>query len=345
MPDNNNQNNQNYTTFLPESPDTPPFGPPGMDVPEMPPANEEDSGPGPFLPESPDTPPFGPPPSVGEPSGPDIPTVPGMPSGPNTPMPPNRPSGPNTPMPPDRPSRPNIPGNGQRPPVTVYPIPIVPRPPQNNRQEYCTIRFLHAAVGYEAVNISIGNKPLARRLQYGEVSSYYIETTGFRIISVTDAGFGNAVIDRETFLFNADDVYTIALVNGMSGLSMFLVSDMPCRNRKQNFSCVRAVNLSYNSPALTQERLFRRFLHGISGIRYIESPFIPFTKLIVYTSSSPKKNVSLAIIALRILASVTLIVLNSSVSIKYEDTSPYCRRFTTGLFPIITFKGPYPTAA
>ena len=31
---------------------------------------------------------------------------------------------------------------------------------------------------------------------------------------------------------------------------MFLVSDMPCRNRKQNFSCVRAVNLSYNSPAL-----------------------------------------------------------------------------------------------
>lgn len=251
MPDNNNQNNQNYTTFLPESPDTPPFGPPpGMDVPEMPPANEEDSGPGPFLPESPDTPPFGPPPSVGEPSGPDIPTVPGMPSGPNTPMPPNRPSGPNTPMPPDRPSRPNIPGNGQRPPVTVYPIPIVPRPPQNNRQEYCTIRFLHAAVGYEAVNISIGNKPLARRLQYGEVSSYYIETTGFRIISVTDAGFGNAVIDRETFLFNADDVYTIALINGMNGLSMFLVPDMPCRNRRQNFSCVRAVNLSYNSPAL-----------------------------------------------------------------------------------------------
>lgn len=250
MPDNNNQNNQNYTTFLPESPDTPPFGPPGMDVPEMPPANEEDSGPGPFLPESPDTPPFGPPPSVGEPSGPDIPTVPGMPSGPNTPMPPNRPSGPNTPMPPDRPSRPNIPGNGQRPPVTVYPIPIVPRPPQNNRQEYCAIRFLHAAVGYESVNISIGNKPLARRLQYGEVSSYYIETTGFRIISVTDAGFGNAVIDRETFLFNADDVYTIALINGMNGLSMFLVPDMPCRNRRQNFSCVRAVNLSYNSPAL-----------------------------------------------------------------------------------------------
>lgn len=251
MPDQNNQNNQNHTTFLPESPDTPSFGPPpGIDVPEMPPVDDEDLGPGPFLPESPDTPSFGPPPAIDVPPGPGTPTIPNRPSGPGTPSIPNRPSGPNIPPTSNRPSRPNMPGSGQRPPVTVYPIPIVPRPPQNNRQEYCTIRFLHAAVGYEAVNISIGNKPLARRLQYGEVSSYYIETTGFRIISVTDAGFGNAVIDRETFLFNADDVYTIALVNGMNGLSMFLISDMPCRNRRQNFSCVRAVNLSYNSPAL-----------------------------------------------------------------------------------------------
>lgn len=251
MPDQNNQNNQNHTTFLPESPDTPSFGPPpGMDVPEMPPVDDEDLGPGPFLPESPDTPSFGPPPAIDVPSGPGTPTIPNRPSGPGAPTIPNRPSEPSIPPSSNRPSGPNMPGSGQRPPVTVYPIPIVPRPPQNNRQEYCTIRFLHAAVGYEAVNISIGNKPLARRLQYGEVSSYYIETTGFRIISVTDAGFGNAVIDRETFLFNSDDVYTIALVNGMNGLSMFLVSDMPCRNRRQNFSCVRAVNLSYNSPAL-----------------------------------------------------------------------------------------------
>lgn len=215
MPENNNQN-RNDTTFLPESPDTPPFAPPPeMDVPaEMPGENE------PILPT------------------PSVPSMPSRPGGSNGGNRPNRPSGGNDG------NRPN------RPPVAVYPIPIIPRPPQNNQRPYCHIRFIHAAVGYGPVNIAIGTKPLAHSLVYGDLSSYFIENTGFRNISVTDARLRTSVLTRETFLFNEGGVYTIALVNGINGISMFMISDMQCRNQRMNFSCVRAVNLSYNSPAL-----------------------------------------------------------------------------------------------
>lgn len=194
-----------------------------------------------FLPESPETPPFAPPPEM------DVPAeMPGenetiLPT-PSLPSMPNRPGGGNGG---------NRPGNsGQRPPINVYPIPIIPRPPQNNQQPYCHIRFIHAAVGYGPVNIAIGTKPLAHSLVYGDVSSYFIENTGFRNVSVTDARLRSSVLTRDTFLFNEGGVYTIALVNSMNGISMFMISDMPCRNQRVNFSCVRAVNLSYNSPAL-----------------------------------------------------------------------------------------------
>ncbi len=119
-----------------------------------------------------------------------------------------------------------------------------------NRTEYCTIRFLHSAARQDAVNICIGNKPLAFNLQYGEVSSYYIETAGFKTINITNAKMPNMILERETFLFQDGDVYTIALVNGRNGFAMYPISDAPCRTIRQKFSCVRAVNLSYNSPAL-----------------------------------------------------------------------------------------------
>lgn len=215
MPDNNQNNNQNNM-------------------------NNERGNDTSFLPESPETPPFAPPPEM---------NIPAEMPGENEPILPT-------------PSLPSMPGNiggnggnrpgnnGQRPPVTVYPVPIPPRPPQNNRQPYCYIRFIHAAAGYGPVNISIGTKPLVHSLVYGDISSYFIENTGFRNVSVTDARLRTSVLTRDTFLFNEGGVYTIALVNSMNGISMFMISDMPCRNQRVNFSCVRAVNLSYNSPAL-----------------------------------------------------------------------------------------------
>lgn len=221
MPDNN-QNNQNSNqddmTFLPESPDTPSFGPPpGVTAPDIP--GEEPAAPGedPFRP---------------------LPT-------------PSLPGGSGRPVVPVRPVMPSVPGSGQRPPIAIYPIPIIPRPEPNiPEQGYCTIRFFHAAVGYEALNVFVGNKPLANRLQYGEVSSYFIETDGFKTIHVTDSRMRRTALASETFLFEDEDVYTIAFINGVNGLSMYLIQDTPCRYRRPGISCVRAVNLSYNAPAL-----------------------------------------------------------------------------------------------
>lgn len=219
---------------------------------------------------SPETPEFGPPPGEngGMPDGdfpdkefPDMefPFMPG--ENPDYPLPtPSLPS-----MPPsgggnggrpNRPDRPNRPGGfpgGQWSPIAVYPIPVFPgNMPggSNNRPSYCTIRFLNAAAGFDPVNISIGNKTVVHQVPYGEVTSYYTETTGFKQIIVTEAGRRGVVLARERFLFNDGDVYTIALVNGMNGISMVLVPDFPCRNQMRNFACIRAANLSYNAPAI-----------------------------------------------------------------------------------------------
>ena len=196
-----------------------------------------------FLPESPDTPSFGPPPAMDEPASP-------YPEGPE-PLPTPSLPGPN------RPAFPGASGSG-RPPVTVIPIPIFPPRPgqspgggqEDDRQGYCSIRFFHAAVGHEPVNVAINSKPVVNGLKYGEMSSYFIETTGFKAIQVTNIRMRRMIIADDTFLFNDGDVYTIAFVNSMNGLSMFLIPDFPCRDRRMNFSCVRAVNLSYNSPPL-----------------------------------------------------------------------------------------------
>ena len=94
---------------------------------------------------------------------------------------------------------------------------------------------MNAAAGFDPVNISIGNKTVAHQVPYGEVTSYYTETTGFKQIIVTEAGRRGVVLARERFLFNDGDVYTIALVNGMNGISMVLVPDFPCRNQYAEF--------------------------------------------------------------------------------------------------------------
>lgn len=201
-----------------------------------------------FLPESPDTPSFGPPSGVEEPpAGIDVPAAPG--ADPEGMLP--TPVLPGAPVRPVPPAGPVTPGNGQRPPVAIYPIPIIPRPePGTPEQGYCTIRFLHGAVGYDALNVLIGNKPVVNRLQYGEVSSYFIETDEFKTINVVNPQGRKMLIASETFFFGEDDVYTIAFINGLNGLSMYLVPDIPCTLKRRGRSCVRAVNLSYNSPAL-----------------------------------------------------------------------------------------------
>lgn len=147
------------------------------------------------------------------------------------------------------PAIPSAPSPGQWPPVTIYPIPIYPGG-VGNRRGYCTLRFLNAAVGYDAVQISIGNRLVTRYLSYGDASAYYTEFAGFKTVRVRDGINGRGVLAQERFLFHDGDVYTIAIVNGTEGVSMVLIPDIPCYGQMPNFACVRAVNLSYNSPAL-----------------------------------------------------------------------------------------------
>ena len=100
MPDNNNNQNrsnsdnlQDDMIFLPESPETPAFGPPaGVDEPAAPVEDPDEGLPTPELP-----------------SAPGSPGTSGSPNGPVRPVLPNGPV---------------IPGNGQRPPIAVYPVPI-----------------------------------------------------------------------------------------------------------------------------------------------------------------------------------------------------------------------------
>lgn len=213
------------------------------------------------LPESPDTPIFGPPPAVGEgenrPAEPDTPNLP-TPSVPSRPERPSMRPTPSVPSQPERPSMrptPSVPSQPSRPneswpPIAVIPIPIVPGGGQGNRIGYCTIRFLYAAAGFDPVNVSVGNRPLVHGLGYGDVSSYFIEKAGFKNIRVTEGTAGRTLVSQDRFLFQEGDVYTIALINNMEGMSMLLISDSPCQSQMQNFACVRAANLSYNAPAV-----------------------------------------------------------------------------------------------
>lgn len=140
-------------------------------------------------------------------------------------------------------------GNGQWPPITVYPIPILPTP-QGNQRRYCTIRFLNAAVGYERIQISLGGQRMVNGLGYGELTSYFIERSGFRDIRVTDEMNGERLLSADTFLLTENETYTAAFVNGVNGLSMFLMTDHSCADRYQRTSCVRAAHLSYNAQIL-----------------------------------------------------------------------------------------------
>lgn len=174
---------------------------------------------------------------------------------PDNPFPtPSLPGKPPAPQRPPADSTPSLPGNGgtgtgQWPPITIYPIPILPSP-QGNRRRYCTIRFLNAAVGYDRIHISLGNQRMVNSLGYGELTSYFIERSGFRDIRVMDGMNQGSLLSVDTFLLAENETYTAAFVNGINGPSMYLMTDYSCADRYQRTSCVRVANLSYNAQTL-----------------------------------------------------------------------------------------------
>lgn len=210
--------------FAPISPETPSWGPPSGD-------------PG-FAPISPETPSWGPP-SSGDPGF--APISPETPSwGPPSGNPGFAPISPETPSwgPPS--------GSGG---TVINPVIVVPGQSPcfncqpNNRS--ANIRFLHAAANQPAVNIRLGNRMVINNMQFGNSTPYYLDGgSQSTLITVINARTGQTLYRR--YLNFADGTaYTVSIINDGSGISLFTLTDMPCRTR--NSGCLRAVNLSPNS--------------------------------------------------------------------------------------------------
>ena len=209
--------------YAPISPDTPSWGPPSSDPgfapisPDTPSWGPPSSDPG-FAPISPDTPSWGPPSSD-----------PGF-----------------APISPDTPSWGPPSGSGG---TVINPIIVVPGQSScfncqsNNRS--ANIRFLHAAANQPAVNIRLGNRMVINNMQFGNSTPYYLDSgSQSTLVTVINARTGQTLYRR--YLNFADGTaYTVSIINDGSGISLFTLTDMPCRNR--NSGCLRAVNLSPNS--------------------------------------------------------------------------------------------------
>ncbi len=205
--------------YAPLSPETPSWGPP---------AASGDSDPG-YAPISPETPSGGPPAASGD-------SDPGYaPISPETPSwgPPAASGG----------STGNTCTNcGNW--VFVPPVITLPGSSAQSSSQLTNIRFLYAATGMAPVNIRLGNRTVINRLQFGNATPYYLENAGYQTIVITNANTG-VVLYRGRFYFEDGAAYTIAVVNGRSGLSLMQLTDVPCPSRTA--ACVRAANLSPNS--------------------------------------------------------------------------------------------------
>jgi len=128
--------------------------------------------------------------------------------------------------------------------VFVPPVITLPSYPAQSSSKLTNIRFLYAVTGMAPVNIRLGNRTVINRLQFGNATPYYLENAGYQTIVITNANTG-VVLYRGRFYFEDGAAYTIAVVNGRSGLSLMQLTDVPCPS--QSAACVRAANLSPNS--------------------------------------------------------------------------------------------------
>ncbi|MDO4326240.1 MAG: DUF4397 domain-containing protein [bacterium] len=205
----------NSPGFAPISPETPSWGPPSS-------GNDTDPG---FAPISPETPSWGPPSSGND-------TDPGF-----------------APISPETPSwGPPSSGSSSSGIPSVIIVPGQPIFPSMSTDRTANIRFLHAAPNQPAVNIRLGNRTVINNLQFGSSTPYYLDTANQRIlITVTNSRTG-AVLYRGSFSFASRTAYTISIGENTSGISLYMLTDMPCN--RTNYGCLRAVNLSPNSGSV-----------------------------------------------------------------------------------------------
>lgn len=143
--------------------------------------------------------------------------------------------------------------NNQIPNIIGTIISTNPRP--NEPCSFCingntgtgNIRFLNAATDYNPFRVFVNESLFASRLSFAELTEYERVSVGSQIITVM--GENGYIYIQKPIQVNQNISQTVAIVLSDNGLDLEVITDGRC-NRYANMSCVRAVNLAYNSGTL-----------------------------------------------------------------------------------------------
>lgn len=163
-----------------------------------------------------------------------------------------RPNRPSAPMPGMGDNRPTIPGAIAGIIGTI--ISSHPRPNQPCR--FCApninrtgmIRFLNAAAGYNPFVIYVNENVFSEDLNFAELTDYENISVGNPTITVV--GDNGYIYIQKQIEVKLNDIMTLAIVNTDNGLDLQMIMDQGC-TRGSNLSCIRAINLAYNSGSLS----------------------------------------------------------------------------------------------
>ena len=154
-------------------------------------------------------------------------------------------------VPPLEPSAQGSPADGGDIPSPQTGLPEAPAPMASEPSDTARIRFLNAVTeGGGSLRIAAGNRLLSSSLPPEGLSEYFTVPAGFRPFAFYDAENPWTLLFRSTLPLTAGDVLTLAVVRSGAGLDLVRVDDRPCGVRGAGFSCLRCVNLVYDSPGL-----------------------------------------------------------------------------------------------
>lgn len=130
--------------------------------------------------------------------------------------------------------------------ITTFPRPNIPCYYCNT--DYTTnIRFLNTSNGYEPFLIYINNKLVINGLGFSEISQYGKISSGSQTITIA-APNGYTYIQK-SIDFDADKMYTIAIISTQTGLGLEQIIDSSC-DTSNITSGIRVCNLSYNNSCI-----------------------------------------------------------------------------------------------
>ncbi len=163
---------------------------------------------------------------------------------------------------PSMPSRPSMPGMGDNRPTMPGGIAGIigtiisshPRPNQPCR--FCApninrtgmIRFLNAVSDYNPFVVYVNENVFSENLNFAELTDYENVSVGNPTITVM--GDNGYIYIQKQIEVKLNDIMTLAIINTDNGLDLQMIMDQGC-TRGSNLSCIRAVNLAYNSGSLS----------------------------------------------------------------------------------------------